>query len=103
MDNAMMAFKCRGLVSELSEIDADYDTMSILDDAMETLEMVGIECEEMERKRAKTERIGNTLMLIGVGILLVCGSGVDVPDPTANYIGCGVGAAIALIGLIARK
>lgn len=103
MDADMMSLKAQGLIESLSEIDADYDVMTLLDDTMDYIEETKAVFDEQIRKRAKAERIGNTLMLIGVGILLVCGSGVDVPDPTANYIGCGVGAAIALIGLIARK
>lgn len=103
MDNELMSLRAQGLIENLSELDADYDVMALLDETMDYIEETKSVYDEAIRRKAKAERIGNTLVGIGLGITLVSATGVDVPDPTANYIACVVGLVIAGIGFLAKK
>lgn len=93
--------KAQILMENLASIDsADYQTMLMIDDAIEYLEDTK---KHYAGIAGKNDGIREAMTVLGAIILLVCGSGVDVPDPAWNYIGCAVGVGIVLIAQLIFK
>lgn len=95
------AIHARVLAESLAELNGDMETMDLIDETIDFLaeEYMG----NVEEKQAKNNKPWEIIGGIGAILMMLCASGIDVPDPTANYIGCIIGVVMMLAGTIAIK
>lgn len=94
------AMKAQMLAENLATLDSDYYTQMIVDDAIDYLEETKEHYTEIAEKN---HGIAETMMMAGVMVTLIAGSGIDVPDNRANMIACVAGLVVAGVGIVLRK
>lgn len=94
------AMKAQMLAENLAALDSDYYSQMVIDDAIDYLEATKKHYTEIAEKR---HNIAEAMMVVGMMVALLAGSGIDVPDNKANIIVCVAGLVVSGVGTVLRK
>lgn len=103
MDKVIRSVKAQRLMEELNDLDGDWNTMTLLDDAIDYIAETKAEADNEIRRASALAKAGDILMVIGGMATLIGATGVDAPEPIGNYVMCVMGIFIALIGMFVKK